>query len=170
MRALRTLAAAGALLLGGLLSAPAASAAGALRAFTPEDFDGTEHFAAGENDCVPWAGTFHEVRHGGYDVVAAPGGQVPGETHVNGAVDGYVELVPDDPTLPSYAGGYREKVNGIFLGVDANGDDELRVAHFVLIGILTGTDGSTLRLDDSGKVTVDGQGRVRVERVAFRCS
>ena len=149
--------------------APAAQAAGAQHVTMAEEFDGSEHFAAGEQSCVAWAGTFHEVRHGGYDIVVAPGGRVPGESHVNGAVDGYVELVPDDPANPTYAGTYREKVNGIFLGTDDEGDDVLRIGQFRLVTLLHGSDGSTLRLSTSGKVTMDATGRIVVDRYTLGC-
>lgn len=148
---------------------PAADAAAALHLSVPEDYDAAEHFDAGEQLCVDWAGTFHEVRHGGYDLVVPPGGQVPGEAHINGAVDGYVELVPDDPGLPSYAGTYREKVDGVLVGTDAGGSDILRVAHYGLTSILRGTDGSALRLSLSGKVTLDAKGRAVVSRDTYSC-
>ena len=89
-----------------------AHAAGAEHVIEPEDYDEVEHFDAGEGFCVDWAGSFHEVRHGAYRLLTAPGGQVTGETHVNGVIAGLVELVPDDPGLPTYTGSYREKVTG----------------------------------------------------------
>jgi hypothetical protein len=148
----------------------AAQAAGAVHVFLPEDYDAVEPFAAGEGPCVPWAGSFHEVRHGGYDILLPPGGQVPGEAHLNGMVDGYVELVPDDPTLPTYTGTYREKVNGVFLGTDADGNDVLRVARYGLRSVLTGSDDSRLTLRLAGKVTVDARGRTVVSRDLATCA
>ena len=144
------------------------TAAGAQHAFYPETWDAYEHFGAGEELCVSWAGTFHEVRHGGYDLVAAPGGQVPGEIHVNGVVDGSVELVPDDASLPTYSGTYREKLNGILTGTTDEGDVE-RIGQYRLRSTLHGTDGSSLDLVMSGKITVNGQGSLVVERDSFSC-
>ena len=75
----------GAALIGAAATGPV-SAAGADHTFYPENYDAYEHFAAGEGFCVTWAGTFHEVRHGGYRLVAAPGGQQPDELHINGVI------------------------------------------------------------------------------------
>lgn len=144
------------------------SAAGADHAFFPEDYDAYEHFAAGEGFCVTWAGTFHEVRHGGYRLVAARGGQQPGELHINGAINGTVELIPDDASLPTYAGDYREKVNGIVTEFTDEGDVE-RIGQYRLRTTLRGTDGSSLNLKLSGKVTVNANGVATVERDTFTC-
>ena len=155
-------------LLAGAVAGPAA-AAGAQHDFFPEDYDAYEHFAAGEGFCVDWAGTFHEVRHGGYRLVAAVGGQQPGEVHVNGAINGHIELVPDDPTLPTYTGDYREKVNGVVTESTDEGDLE-RVGQYRLRSTLQGTDGSTLSLRMSGKTTFDAHGVLRVQRDTFTCA
>ncbi len=168
MRTRRFLALAGAIMCAGLVSSPA-DAAGAQHLTIPEVFDGAEHFAAGEQACVSWAGTFHEVRNGAYDIVVPPGGRVSGEAHVNGAVDGFVELVPDDPALPTYTGHYREKVNGVLVGTDTDGNDVLRVAHYALSSTLSGSDGSSLRLRLSGHIAVDARGRVVVARDELSC-
>jgi hypothetical protein len=97
-----------------------------------------------------------------------PGGQVPPETHLNGAIDGLVELVPDDPTLPTYTGTYREKVNGV-LTAGSLEDDALRVGQYRLTTRLAGSDGSSLVLRLSGKLTVNAQGTVAVTRDSFGC-
>lgn len=149
------------------LASPA-SATGAEHAFFPEEFDGSEHFAAGEGFCVPWAGTFHEVRHGGYRLVAAPGGRDPGELHINGVIDGLVELVPDSRSLPTYTGTYREKVTGVVV-LTGDAEDIERVGSFRLRSTLHGTDGSTLQLVLSGHVTVNGTGEQVVDRTVFTC-
>lgn len=154
------------LLVTGLPSSATASGAG--HAFYPESWDASEHFAAGEGPCVPWAGTFHEVRDGGYRLVAAPGGQVPGEIHVNGVVAGSVELVPDDASLPTYSGTYREKTNVILTGSGEDGD-VVRVGQYRLRSTLQGTDGSSHDLAMSGKITVNGQGTLVVERDTVTC-
>ena len=134
-----------------------------------ENDDARDHFEAGQGPCVPWAGTFHEVRHGGYKLTAAPAGQVSGELHVNGAVDGLVELVPDDPALPTYRGTYREKVNAVVVP-SSSGEDAERVGQYRLRSTLVGTDGSTLTLRLSGKVTVNANGVPTVDRQTFDCS
>ena len=88
----------------GVVSALAtpAHAAGAQHAVYVEEFDGVWHTDADENACGPWQSTMHEVRHGAYKIVQAPGGQTDGEYHVNGAVDGWFELDPDsDGPLPA---------------------------------------------------------------------
>jgi hypothetical protein len=157
----------GAALIGATATGPV-SAAGADHAFFPEHYDAYEHFAAGEGFCVSWAGTFHEVRHGGYRLVAAPGGQQPGELHINGVINGNVELIPDDRSLPTYAGDYREKLNGIVTEFTDEGDVE-RIGQFRLRTTLRGTDGSSLNLKLSGKVTFNANGVATVERDTFTC-
>ena len=153
-------------LLAGGYAGPAV--AGAERAFYPEDYDASEHFAAGEGFCVQWAGTFHEVRHGGYRLVAAPGGQQPGELHVNGVIDGLVELIPDDAAQPTYSGFYREKVNGVVTEFADEGDVE-RIGQYRLRSTLYGTDGSSLDLVLSGKLTINANGVTTVDRQVFSC-
>ena len=139
---------------------------GATHVFVPEAFDGTERVNADENPCGQWAATLHEIRRGGYDVLLPPGGQTAGEAHINGSVDGWIQLTPDNPTLPTYTGGYREKVDGVLTDPDS---DQFRVTQFQLRDRLTGSDGSTLVLVLSGKVTVDANGRTVVDRSTASC-
>jgi hypothetical protein len=167
--AFRTTLAGGVLTLAALAAPAPAHAGGAVHHFFPEDYDAYEPFAAGEGFCVDWAGTFHEVRHGGYRLVAPPGGQVAGEVHVNGVIDGLIELIPDDTALPTYMGTYREKVDGVVVSSSAEEDTE-RVGQYRLSSTLRGTDGSTLQLHLAGKVTYDGQGRLVVSRDEFSCT
>jgi len=147
-----------------------AHAGGAEHQTFPESYDATEHFTAGEGFCVPWAGSFREVRSGQYTLVTAPGGQVPGETHINGAIAGSVTLTPDDPALPTYTGTYREKLNGVLIGVDVDGNDVTRVSQYRLRSTLRGTDGSTLDLRLAGKMTMNANGVVTVSRDTFSCA
>jgi hypothetical protein len=153
---------------GSAVAAVPADAAGAEHGFYPEDYDAYEHFDAGDGPCVDWAGRFHEVRNGGYRLVAPPGGRDPDELHVNGLVDGMVELIPDDGSLPTYTGVYREKVNGVVTEFSDEGDVE-RVAQYRLRSTLHGTDGSSLSLRLSGKITVNANGVATVERDVFSC-
>ena len=159
---------AGAALTLGVAAAPA-TAAGAQHTYYPQQYDATEHFDAGEGPCVPWPGSFHEVRDGGFKVVAAPGGQVPGEVHITGTIAGVVELTPDDPSLPTYRGTYRETVSAVAISFDEQGD-LLRVGQYRLRTVLRGTDGSSLLLTLSGKTTVNGTGQTVVQRDQFSCS
>ncbi len=155
----------------GLVLATAASAAaGAQHGDFEESYDGSFHLSADENPCGPWAVTIREVRTGGAKIVAPPGGQVPGEYHVNGAIDALIQLVPDDAQLPTYEGSYREKLNGVITGVDDYGNDEIRVAQYRLRAPMTGTDGSRLVLALSGKVTFDASGRMVVVRDSMTCA
>jgi hypothetical protein len=87
---------------------------------------------------------------------------------VNGVVDGFVELIPDDATLPSYCGTYREKLNGLVTISDET--DDLRIAQYRLRSVPTGTDGSRLTLSLSGKITVNGRGDVVISRDEFTCA
>lgn len=94
---------------------------------------------------------------------------MPGEYHVNGAIDALIQLVPDNPQLPTCAGSYREKLNGVVTGVDDDGNDMMRVAQYRLRVPMTGTDGSRLVLAPSGKVTLDASGRMVVGRDSMTC-
>jgi hypothetical protein len=151
-----------------LAAAGGAKDAGAHVEFYPEDYDEVETFGAGEGFCVPWAGRFREVRTGGYRLVQAPGGREPGELHINGVINGYVELVPTDPTLPTYQGTYREKVNGVVVELGEDGDEE-RVGQYRLSSTLQGSDGSSYQLHLSGKVTFNANGTMTVLREEFTC-
>ncbi len=151
------------------LGSATSATAGAQHGDFEESYDSSFHLSADENPCGPWAVTIGEVRVGGAKIVAAPGGQGPGEYHVNGAIDGQIELVPDNPQLPTYAGSYREKLNGVVTGVDDAGNDVMRVAHYRLRAPMTGTDGSRLVLALSGKVTLDASGRMVVGRDTMTC-
>ena len=157
----------GALALVGVSAAPA-SADGAEHSFLIEDYDNSEPFAAGDGPCVSWAGTFHEVRSGGYRLVTPPGGQLAGEFHVNGVIDGRVELIPDDASLPTYSGTYREKVNGVVTAFTDEGDVS-RVAQYRLRSTLRGTDGTVVDLRLAGKLTLNANGVVVVSRDTFSC-
>lgn len=142
--------------------------AGAQHAVFPEEYDDTWTMDADENMCGPWPATLHEVRTGSYRIVAAPGGQVDGEFHVNGVINGLIELDPDaDGPLPTYTGTYREKVNGVIYSED--GEDAERVAQFRLRTVARADDGSTLKLVLSGKVTVNAKGRVASQREVASC-
>jgi len=146
-----------------------ASAAPATHDVFIEHYDAYESFAAGEAEpCVPWAGTFHEVRSGEVQLVTTTTGPHAGEVHANGAIAGYIEYTPDDSTLPSYAGSYREKLNASLLELSFD-DDQTRIAQFRLRSRLEGTDGSSLQLVLSGKVTLNGHGGVTVDRTTFTC-
>ena len=102
-------------------------------------------------------------------MVTAPGGQVEGEFHANGVIDGLAELIPDDAALPTYSGTYREKVNAVVTSFTEEGDTA-RVSQYRLLSTLQGTDGSTLDLRLSGKFTMNANGVVVVSRDTFTCS
>lgn len=139
--------------------------AGAQHSVYVEEYDDTWTMAADENSCGPWPATMHEVRSGRYRIVEAPGGQVDGEMHVNGVVDGWFALDPDsDGPLPTYVGTYREKANGIFFG-----DDGERVGQYRLRSVASADDGSTLKLVLKGKLTVNAKGRVTSQREVSSC-
>ena len=169
MKRLLTLATTTAGLLG--LAATPCFAAPAQHTRWDAAFDGYMYWSAEDNLCGPYAATLHEVRTGGYTLLQNSGGQQPGETHVNGAVDGRVEIVPEDPSRPTYTGAYREKVTGVYTTIaEEEGQDVARVAMFRLRVPLTGTDGSRPVLLLSGKETLKASGQVVVERFTATCS
>ena len=148
---------------------PAWAGSGAVHDVSVEEYDASEFVPAEENFCGAWDMTFHEVRSGAYQLVTAPGGREEGEVHVNGSIAGFVELTPSNPTLPSYTGTYREKVNAILIGVDDRGFDVLRSGQYRLRLPLQGTDGSSLLLLLSGKLTVNARWEVTVSRDVVTC-
>jgi len=146
-----------------------ASAAPATHDVLVQDYEASEAFAAGEQEpCVPWAGRVHEVRSGQIKLVTIGSGPRAGEVHVNGVIAGLIEYMPDEASLPTYTGTYREKFN-IVLPEFSFDDDQARIAQFRLRSQLAGTDGSTLQLAMSGKVTRNGNGDVVVDRFSFTC-
>jgi hypothetical protein len=148
---------------------PAVLAAPVQRDVYVESFDGTAHFGAGEDPsgCVPYAGTFHEERSGGYDLLSPGTGQRSDEVKVRGAIDGSVAFTPDrSADGPSYAGSYTERVTGWLVDPDA---DEFRVASLRLDGRLEGSDGSRLRLLLVMKLTVRPDGSVAAQRESLTC-
>jgi hypothetical protein len=151
------------------LAAPAAHADPAVHDVYLEEYDAYEHHAAGENLCVPWAGQFHEVRSGVAQLLTPSGSRRPGEVHINFVVDGFVEFIPDDAAFPTYSGTYREKADGVLSGFTGDGDVE-RVMQWRLRTTLEGTDGSTLTLRMSGKLTTNGTDEVVVSRDSFSCA
>lgn len=166
----RPITAAGAVLAAATLAlVPGNATAGAQHDLYEEEYDGSFHVSAEENPCGAWPATLREVRSGDARLVAAPGGQQPGEFHVNGAIDGTIAIVPDDPALPTYTGSYREKLNAIITGFDPDEGDVARIAQYRLRAPLTGSDGSRLVLALSGKVTVDATGSMVVGRDAMSC-
>lgn len=146
-----------------------ASAAPATHDVFVEEYEAYEPFAVGDGQpCVPWAGTFHEMRSGEVKLVTVNSGPRAGEVHVNGVIAGFIEYIPDDTALPTYSGTYREKLNGVLLELSFE-DDQSRIAQFRLRSRLAGTDGSSLRLAMSGKLTLNGNGNVVVDWFSFTC-
>ncbi len=144
-----------------------AAGQGATKFTYVEDYDETAAMLADENPCGPWDGVLHEIRHGVYNITAAPGGQVDGEYHVNGVVDGWVAFDPDsDGPLPTYTGSYREKDNVIVTGED----DSARIVQFRLRIPASAANGSTLLIVLTGKQTVNAHGVTTVSRNVATCS
>ena len=134
-----------------------------------EEYNDYSSFNPGEMEpCVPWTGTFHEVRHGQAKLVAHVEGPRTGELQVNMKVDGFIELIPKDGALPTYTGSYREKATAVVVGPFDDTEVEI-VSQFALRGTLTGSDGSSLELRMRGKVTHNGQGDLVLERFEFTC-
>ena len=152
------------------LAAPIpASAAPAIHAVFVEDYNATESFAAGQGEpCVPWAGAVHEVRSGEVKLVTISSGPHAGEVHLTGAVDGFIEFIPVDASLPTYSGSYREKFAAYLYELSFDSDAE-RISQFHLRGALHGTDGSSLTAVMSGKVTINANGAVQVDRFEATC-
>jgi hypothetical protein len=150
------------------VAAPASAAAAAHDVYV-QDYDAYEQFAAGGAEpCVSWSGTVHEVRSGEIQLVTINSGPQAGEVHLNGVIAGFIELIPDDTSLPTYSGTYREKLTGVLLELSFDADNE-RISQFRLRGELVGTDGTTLSMAMSGKVTRNGNGDIVVDRFNFTC-
>lgn len=166
----RLIATAGTTLAAAVLAlVPSSATAGAQHDVYVESYDDSFHVTAEENPCGSWPATLHEVRSGGAKILSAPGGQQADEFHVNGAIDGTLAIVPDDPSLPTFTGSYREKLTGIITGFDPEQGDLARIAQYRLRAPLTGSDGSRLVLAFSGKVTVNANGEMVVSRDSMSC-
>lgn len=136
-----------------------------------EESDEVWQLSADENPCGPWVADLHEIRQGTYRLLQPPGGQVAGEVHVNGSVDGWIEFDPDGSgPLPTYTGSYREKLNVILTGYSEETGDEIRVGQYRLKARLSAADGSRLVLDLAGKITVTARGDMVVARDLAACS
>ncbi len=155
-----------------LLIAPPAlvhsTAAGSvMRGVYVEEFEGTTGFGVGENKCVEYAGTEHEIRSGSFSLMALGTGPRSAELKVRGAIDGFIEIKPTKPTDgPSYAGTYSERVVGWLTDPD---NDTFRVAHFRLHGRLAGSDGSSVVFESTLKVTMKPDGTAVVDRQSSTC-
>ena len=151
-----------------LAVASPAAAAGAEHLSFVEDTEEQWVLSADENPCGPWDADIHEIRHSEYRALVAPAGQVEGEIHFNGFVDGSAAIDPDGAAgpLPTYTGTYREKENAIVVSAD----DDLRNAQFRLREVATAPDGSQLLLVLSGKLTVNAQGVVTSEQGVASCT
>jgi len=147
-------------------AAPASAAAAQHDVFV-ENSDSSYHLTAAENPCGPWGVTVHAVRSGSYKIVFPVDG---GEIHTNGAVDGVIELIPEDPTRPTYTGTFREKANAVVTEVSGDGENDVfRINQSRLRSALRGTDGSQLVLRFSAKLTVNANGRVVVSHNLISC-
>ena len=155
-----------ALLAAVLLPAPPVAAAPAEHLVVEESWSGSEHFAAGEGPCVPWAGTLAEDRHMTARLVWTGTGPRVGEYAVVAQVDGALSLVPDDATAaPTYAGSYRETATGRF----SWDGDEPRVGRFAVHARATGSDGSALLFVLYGRITLRADGTVVTVDEGLRC-
>ena len=132
-----------------------------------EKFEGTKPFLPGENMCVDYAGTEHEVRSGSYALMAPGNGPRSTELKVRGAVDGFIEIKPTDSSDgPSYAGTYSERVVGWLTDLEP---DTFRVGNFRLQGRLAGSDGTSVVFKITFKVTMKPDGTAVVERQSTTC-
>jgi hypothetical protein len=155
------------LLVAPLATAHPAAAGSVMRGVYVEEFDGTTAFGVGENMCVDYAGTEHEVRSGSYALMAPGIGPRSAELKVRGAIDGFLEITPTNPVDgPSYAGTYSERVVGWLTDPDT---DTFRVAHLRLHGRLTGSDGSSVVFEVTFKLTLKPDGTTVVDRQSSTC-
>jgi hypothetical protein len=155
------------LLIAPLATAHPAAAGSVMRGVYVEEFDATTAFGVGENACVDYAGTEHEVRSGSYALMAPGMGPRSAELKVRGAIDGFIEITPTNPADgPSYAGTYSERVVGWLTDPDT---DTFRVAHFRLHGRLAGSDGTSAVFESTFKVTMKPDGTAVVDRLSSTC-
>ena len=167
MRRAAATAVATSVLFGSLATVSAAQAGPVTRGVYVEEFDGTEQFAPGENQCVAYAGTLHEVRSGQFILTTLGNGPRSAELKVRGAIDGSIEITPTYPADgPSYTGTYSERVVGWLTDPD---NDTFRVGHYRLRGRLAGSDGSSRVLDSTFKVTMKPDGTAVVNRQSSTC-
>jgi hypothetical protein len=111
------------------------------------------HVAGLGRDCPAFTGNLVENRH--LDI----SGWIrdDGAAHALTAVTATVELVPDEASAVSYSGGYTAHQTGSFT---AGGDDD-RVVTTVTHGAISGTDGSSYKINEVAHFALDGAGDVR---------
>ena len=88
-----------------------------------------------------------------------------GTGHATTDVDATVTLTPTDADAVSYGGGYSQHQSGFFV----EGGEGDRVVTTATHGLITGTDGSTWRIQEVVHLSVDAQGEVRAWFDRFRC-
>jgi hypothetical protein len=132
----------------------------------------TQHFSnvlidqeATANPCTGAAGTLtltadNAVAH----TTILTSGQGAGTFHATFTATGPASFVPDDPSQPSYTGKF-------IIWDGENGNLNNQVATFTGTSHLTGTDGSVLRLHDTGhmNVSASGIGGISFEKPALTC-
>ena len=89
-----------------------------------------------------------------------------GTGHATTEVAATVLLTPADPGQVAYTGSYSQHQSGFFVD-DGDGD---RVVTTTTRGVLTGSDGSTWRIQEVVHLSLDGQGEPRVWFDRFRCT
>ena len=150
------------------IAAPASAAPAAHDVYV-ENYDATESFGPGDAEpCVPWAGTFREVRTGEVNLVTVSTGPHSGEVHLTGIIDGFIEYTPREASQPTYSGPYREKLNGYLHEFSFDSASE-RISQFRLRGTLSGTDGTSLTIVMSAQLTINANGALTVDRSDFTC-
>ena len=123
---------------------------------------------ASTEPCVPWAGTFHEVRSGEIKLVTVNSGPQTGEVHVNGVIAGFIEYIPDDTFAADLLGHIPREAQRRPAGVELR-RRPVADRPVPTSSQLAGTDGSSLRFAMSGKVTRNGCDVV-VDRFNSHCT
>ncbi len=111
--------------------------------------------------CPDFTGTLEEDRHLQLSGIM----KVDGSAHATTDVTATVTLTPDDPAAVAYAGSYTQHQTGFFLD-DGHGD---RVVTTTTHGKITGSDGSTWRIQEVIHLSLDAHGALRANFDRLRC-
>jgi hypothetical protein len=138
----------------GAAAPPASADPGQMRFAFAFDESSSPHVEGLGIGCPVFTGTLTELRHNEIEGFV----NADGTGHARTVATATITLVPDDSSMPSYAGSYTSRQTGTF--DDAGATD--RAVTTTVHGVIAGTDGSTYGVMEVAHFSLDGQGTIRV--------
>ncbi len=153
---------AGALAAAALVTAPVHADSGVQHlTFTFDEDPVVTHVTGLGTGCPAFTGTLEEDRHLDMSGIM----KADGTGHATTSVTATVTLTPDDPDAVTYTGGYTQHQTGSFVD-EGHGD---RVVTTTTHGLITGSDGTTWRIQEVVHLSLDARGAVRSTFDRMRC-